>query len=335
VRTHAGDYDYRFVEVGFERVPAAKVAPTVFQSDYRMERGRSRALPEPAGSNEKPIVSPAGPMLSPAELAGLEVEALYKLHRIGACFESSSLTRSEGRLRIQAVVETESRKRQVVEALEGVARSSGVILEVNTVAEALEQQISMPARPAVARRVEIVGREFPVYADLEEYFARRLEGNSGASSAQLDTEIRAFSKRVMGHARQALVHGIALRRHSEEFSRSDLRNLNSGEEAKRHSILREHASALERETERLRLALETVFFSRLSSGRPGISGPASETDREKIIQRLFELVSEHERAVRMAFAVSAESPAVQVKTEQFRRSLVAAEILAARIEKPW
>jgi hypothetical protein len=228
-------------------------------------------------------------------------------------------------LHIQAIVETETRKRQIVEALQSVVSSAAARVEVSTVAEALKQQIRLPGRPGAARTVEIRRGRFPVYADLQLYFS---EQDGSYSANQVDEEVRRFASRALNRSRQALVHAWALNQLRLQLSAEETRGLDPEAEAKWRSMVRDHARALYQETRALRLELQPIFFEAFSESEEMLA-----SDTSRAIKLLFEMASHHEQALRSAFTISAEVTATpSIKTEAFWRSLHNAEKLAARIQ---
>lgn len=322
--------EYRFIETGFEQRSVDSVAPAVFQPDPGLAtvRARLEGVIHRDAAIDSPISAPTAPAerLSADALAGLQAEALYQLHRVDACLNDQvSLQRTtEGELHIQAIVETETRKRQIVEALQSVVSSAAARVEVSTVAEALKQ-LRLPGRPGAARTVEIRRGRFPVYADLQLYFS---EQDGSYSANQVDEEVRRFASRALNRSRQALVHAWALDQLRQQLSANDLRALNAEAEAKWRSMIREHARALYQETRALRLELQPIFFEAFSESEEMLA-----SDTSRAIKLLFEMASHHEQAIRSAFTISAEAMETpSIKTEAFWRSLCNAEKLAARIQ---
>jgi ribonuclease HI len=283
-------------------------------------------LPEEKERPDSPLV--ASIRLSPAQLNEIEVEAHYKLHQAGSCIrESSSLTHtSEGGLRIQAIVDGEGRKQELLEALNGVAASPAVEIEIRTESEAIRQQMPMLPAPAGARRIEITRERIPVYAEVRDYLAKQPRN----ASKDVDDEVRRYASRVIGESRRALLHAGALKRHAEELAR--LSGLTANEQAKRAAMIREHAQVLRRETERLRLEIEALFFQETSDDIQSLGSDSDSGADLKAAERLFALASENERTIRKAFAVSSDVEFPVVRTERFRRSLKAAEEIAQRFE---
>ncbi|HEY7914796.1 MAG TPA: RNA polymerase sigma factor [Blastocatellia bacterium] len=338
VQTDRGLRQYRFVESRVERRPAASVAPAVFQPEPELAESTGslpgkRAVREAAAGSETAATATAG--LSPALLAEYKIEALYQLHLAGACTHDQVRVGQtpEGELLIEAIVETGRRKQALLDALSSVAGNSGVRVEVSTVEEALNNRVKIKAAPALARRYEIRGDRIAAYAQLYGYFSGRHENDDQASERRIQEEIRRFASRLLNRSRLALLHAWALKHMSEEFSVEQLRLLGPRAQEKWRSMAREHARVIQQETAACRLELQPVFFASTPSPEANDSnGAIAVSDVESAIERLFEMATNHEQAMRQAFAINARGSVVNpVATEAFRRSLIGAERLAARI----
>jgi hypothetical protein len=248
--------------------------------------------------------------------------------------EQSALTRTaEGELHIQAIVETEARKAALVQALSAVAGNPGVKVDVNTVAEAVREQVRLPAAPSMPRRVEISGDRIPAYPYLHEYFSRQAEsdGSGPSTDEQIDQRIRRFANRAMNRSRAALMHALAIRRHTSEFARAGFGGLSSDQRARYDAILREHALGVARETSQLRAELEPVLFP---GGRLGaVSADEATGDTDRVAARLVELALANEKTVRMALALSGDQQNLSIRGDQFKRNLALLETLAAQLAR--
>src|SRR6185503_1131330 len=127
--------------------------------------------------------------------AELEIEVTYLLNEIKANLgEQVSLTRTPaGSLRVEALVESESRKAQILSALAPVINNPAIRVEVSTVPEAAKRQQGGP-RPtdATVREVEVANGRVPADSQLRSYFASRL----GDSEAVAE-ESKRFANRAM------------------------------------------------------------------------------------------------------------------------------------------
>ena len=330
VRSAAGLREYRLVESLFERLPAATIAPRVFEPDRELFIGASDRV-RPAISQGTDVgVPPLAPAtMSAAELVDVEAEALYQMHSVGVCLrEQAEVTSVGGMLQVQAIVETEARKAEVLRALAGVMQKPAVKVDVSTFAEAAQRQVVLSSGPPKLGRVERARDQMPAYADLRSYFSQHFEDGS-----KVEDEAGRFSARMLGRSREALRHAWALKRHLTELSLGGLAGDGTAQSRIR-AMIREHARVVERETKALRGELQPIFFARAPSvDVKGDMDGQDFADRGAAIQRLLDVSSSNEKAVRMAFALSAADQPLYIKSDQFWQALRRAEALAARLQE--
>jgi len=257
--------------------------------------------------------------------ADLEIEVMRLLSDAKADLgEQINVARTpEGLLRVQGVVETDQRKREILGALAPVSTNPAVKVEIRTVAEALaEQRRNSPntsSAPVIVEQVQTASDIFPAYPDLR----KRLT----------DEESRQFADRMVERSRRAMSHAGAMKKLAARFSAEDLRTLTPEARAKWLALIRNHARAFEQETKMLREELQPIFFPAPPSGES--SGEiliAEDKDLVRVVERLFEVGLANEQIVRSAFAVSTERTASSAfKALQFWHSLREAESLAAKI----
>lgn len=336
-------HEYRFTESDFERHQTEKIAPTVFQLEPELIEGmkdseRSDGRIKTEGGRMKEETSPVHPssrILHPSKVASaeLEIEVTYLLNQIKANLgeQVSSARTTGGALRVEALVETEGRKEEILRALKPVINNPAVIVDVSTIAEGLKRQQAQATSGDVIvreREVDVETNQMPADAELRRYFSAR-----GAGSASIDEEIDQFANRVMNRSRVALQHASALKRLVKRFSPADVSALAPEAKSKWLAMIGEHAASYQRETERLRQELRPVFFP----GAPATGQAANEfVDEANVVQaveRLLQFSHAHDEAVRSAFATATDGQtADSLKAPQFWRSLHTAERLAASIE---
>jgi hypothetical protein len=213
-----------------------------------------------------------------------------------------------------------------------------------TAAQAAERQARVPAKAGFVRRIEIATTRIPVYDELKRRFselpaepAPRPGSSSPGSEAATDAKIRQFSNRILRAAGDALMHAWVLRRYAKWISAQDFENLDSDGRDKWRAIIREHLAALENNSNTIREELEPIFASHAADSAPE---PAVESSGFwGDVERLFELASANERAIRGAFSISAAGFHSQdsrggdltVRTREFRESLLRTERLASRM----
>jgi len=325
---------YRFVEVGFELKATDSVAPSLLQPEPELlgssEAGkdgadRKRVLADDSAQTASSIAHPSEPVAS----VELEIEVTYLLNRIKANLgEQVSLTRTTGgTLRVEALVESESRKEEILHALGPIIRNPAVRVEVSTVEEAVkrQQERSRPSE-ATVREVEVRNNRIPADPQLRSYFSTRLVG-----SEAIDEEIRRYGNRAMNHSRQALLQASALKRLVRRFSSEEVRALTPEAQTKWLAMIREHAQAYQREVVALRQELKSVFAASSASTEQDL---VSEANLTRLADRLVQLSYANDEAVRSAFTISVDgSSAAAIKSPQFWRSLANAETLAAAIQR--
>ncbi|HYN86708.1 MAG TPA: hypothetical protein VER32_15770, partial [Pyrinomonadaceae bacterium] len=330
--------EYRFIESAYERVPAARVEPKVFEAEGEL-RGASGASAGGAGVDESraggasssDATAPSASSQSPAPAvasAELEVEVTHLLNAAKANLgEQVSVARTTGgQLRVDALVETEGRKAEILSALGPVLKHPAVRVEVATVAERAARASAQG--PTVEREVEVRAGGMPASDDLRRYFGARITGDE-----RMDEEGRRVAARAMARSRQALRHASALRRLVERFSPEEVRALDESARAKWLAMVREHAQSVGREVRALNGELRPIFqpASAQGAGASGTGGAAADT--RGVADRLLRLSYEVDESVRSAFTVSSgETGTARVKSSRFWRALAEAESLAASIQ---
>jgi DNA-directed RNA polymerase specialized sigma24 family protein len=321
--------ELRLTEASYARLPKAAVAPAVFAPDEEFFASGATRLE----TRTAPSTGPVGgvePSSSGAEerdggghaSAALEVEVLNLLSRVGADLGEQITAARVGRvLRVEAIVETEQRKAEILRALAPVLGNPSVKIDVKTAAEAARS--GQPTAPSVVEQVEAEEARIPADAEL-----RRHLGGEAA-----DAEIARFASRVSSRSRRALQHAWALKRLAERFSPQELRALDAAAKQKWLRMAREHASAVRREGAALHQELQPVF-SPAPEQPPSVGAIGDEADLVARSTRLLELCTAVDPAVRAAFSVSARpAPPSQIKSREFWRALAGVQALAAQIER--
>jgi len=319
---------YTFIEAGFEQKPSESVAPEVLQPDAELLGSSGLSKDKNRVSTDGSQEAAAGDQPSEVRAsAELEIEVTYLLNEIKANLgEQVSLTRTPaGSLRVEALVESESRKAQILSALAPVINNPAIRVEVSTVTEAAKRQQGSP-RPtdATVREVEVANGRVPADSQLRSYFASRL----GESKA-VDEESKRFANRAMNHSRNALLQAAALKRLVTRFSSEEIRELTPEARNKWLAMIDQHARAYRREVQTLQSELKPIFQQSSPSTQPKMR-----TD-ESLIQladRLVQLSYANDESVRSAFTVSADENGMVLNSTKFWYSLAEAEALAEAIQ---
>ncbi|MBA2732687.1 MAG: sigma-70 family RNA polymerase sigma factor [Acidobacteria bacterium] len=333
VRRDGEEREYKFTETSFEQKAADAVSPNLFQPEPELlgqpgDGGGASKRSSPVDDSHRsglPNDQPTERVASPE----LEIEVTYLLNQIKANLgEQVTMTRNTGgALRVEALVETERRKEEILRALGPVIGNPAVKVEVSTVAEAVKRQQREQSKPRDAtavREVEVANNRISADPELRAYFSSRLVG------AAIDEEIDRYASRVMNRSRQALLRASALKRLVRRFSPAEMRDLAADAQGKWSSMIREQALAYRREVATLKQELRAVFEG---SGE-GASGTVSEANLAEAAERLLQLSYATDEAVRSAFTISADArTAAAIKSRHFWRLLGEAENLADAIQR--
>jgi len=324
--------EYSFVEATFERHRPATVAPSVFEPEPVLlgtDTGTRRN-----GDAENIAAAPSVPVsASPVvATAALEIEVLRLLNQVGAdTGEQISVRRTPaGLLQVDAVVDTEARKREILRALEPVRYSPAMRIEVETVGERVAREIkSRPSSGAVTvERIEPASNSIPLEPELQRYFAAR-----GVASNKIDEEVQRFSRQALSHSSQALQHAGALRSLAARFSPEELRTLDPESRARWLALINQHAQSLKQNSSALRLELRAIVAAPAADSTD-VSNISNDAELLQAVNRLFAMCSANDATVRSALSLSNDSSkAAAVKGAQFWRSLANVEALATKISK--
>jgi hypothetical protein len=259
--------------------------------------------------------------------AELEVDVAYLLNQAKADRnEQVALTRSAGgSLRVEGIVETEQRKNELLRSLAPVTQNPAVTIDIRTVEEALQRT---PTPNAISiHQAEVTANNIAVDRELRDYFSRQNSGNG-----DLDGTVRSFSSRTVKRAYDAMFHALALKRLVNRFANVDMRTVAPDARAKWLAMVRERASAFEREMALLRRDLQPIFFA--GAGANVFDEPAIQSDQDLAIavEKLHKLALTNNEAVGSALTISSRSSAVALKSSFWRLS-AEAQALAQCIER--
>lgn len=314
----------------------SEISPTVFEPDAVL----LAAVPLPA------IAHPALPALAPAfrnptDLAGLEIEVLERLDQAGAILgDQATLKRNpDGTIQVEATVESQKRKEEILEALHPFAQNPAVQFDVHTVAEVLEEQAQAGQKPVTARELEVTSELTPVDVELMKLIAQNERASTSHSGRPESVQVRRFAKEMLEDSQQALLHAWALKHFVERFTPKDLEGLSPDATQKWRQLLIDHARGFSQETEKLQEGLEVVFGPADQSydGKQEKKDESIQNiqpgDLASRIDQLLKLAQANDEAIRAAFVVSSDLQTLdKIKSAQFRQSLQQSEVLAHEIE---
>ena len=304
--------EFHFTESTFERRAPSAVAPGIFDPDPDL---LSSAKPEIRNAKAENIV-PASVSKAPDPAIAtpeLEVEVLRLLSQAGADLgEQVSVTlSSDGKLRVEGILDTEERKSEILSALSSVANNPAVRIDVNTVAEAVARQNEAAARQQAASP----SLEVPVVTVTgTPALQRRLEERFPNVE-----ERAAFVNQVLTAANAAMAHTWALRRLSERYTQQDVARLSRPAQQTLELLIRDHVAAV-----RQKLETEKQLVAPLLPPPPAAERLAAPNDWRSGVTQLFSSLQNFQENAAALFAGS--NPAPQTSARDFQHEL-------ARLEK--
>lgn len=329
----AGRREYRLIEGLFERPPADRIPPKLFE--VGTDAPGAGGIDGMDGTGRGPAGDPAAAASGPPARASaeLEVEVNYLLHRLGTNLgEQVSVRRTpDDRLRIDALVETAERKKDLLAALRPVAANPAVTVEVSTVAEALAARARHGSEPVTELDVEVRDDARGAEAEL----ASKLGAATGGDEGRVREEVARISERVLANSHQAVRHAAALSRLTASFPLRVSGSLDPAARKKLAEMIRANAEGYSRNVRAIAQGLAP--FSPATRRGPG-EAPAITTDAEmySAVERLSRLTRASDRAVNAALALSQRGQTLApIKSAQFWDSLDAAEKLSLAIRQAY
>ncbi len=332
-----GRFEYRLTRTSFERVERTPELAQLFDTT----KTESAVSPKPATSpqpaekqpDEKSAVTAPVRLIATAEL---EVEVLGLLNQIGADLgQEVIVTRIPGgMLNVEATVDTEKRKREILAALAPVATNPAINIQVETAAELQERTVRARSAsgsqtgPSTVTTESVTNNSIPVQAQVRQYLLSR-----GISGQQVDTEVGRTANQIVMRSHRAMLHVWALKSLIQRFSAEDLRTLDADARAKWLHMIATHAREFQKEAIVLRQELAPIFNASSSDGSQTQSEIADDANLIQAVTILIERASSNHEVVRSAFTISTGSSSTSaITTPQFWRSLSQAESIAASIQ---
>ncbi|HKO42988.1 MAG TPA: hypothetical protein VJU84_06855 [Pyrinomonadaceae bacterium] len=327
-------YEYRIDRVALETIDRTPEIARLFEVSVREENGHSsnnqplhKAEPKKESKNEVPLPEPV-PVVATARL---EVEVLGLLNQIDADLGQEVIVNRlpNGKLKVEAVVDTDERKRQIVAALSTVASNSAISIEIETSYEASQKALNShdsaaPSASAITTKAAS-GNSIAVQHQVREYLERR-----GVTPHLIDTETGRIANQVVGRSHRAMLHVWALKGLLQRFSPQDLETLDHIARSKWLQMITTHARRFQTEAAALRKEIAAILNSQIAE-----ASAAQITDDAGLIQALSQLIetaSSNHEVIRSAFTISNNDSAISaITTSQFSRSMAKAEAIAASI----
>jgi hypothetical protein len=300
---------YSIVEASFEQRPALEVNPQVFQTDAE-------------------FLAPPPPTKQDDATADLQIETTYLLDQVGATLgqEVTATVGADHKLHVEGVLATESRRAQIIKALAPVRHNPDAVVNLITVAEAL---LRKRAEPSVMAKTEAPAERssIPLFDALSQHF--ETETPSG-SPVDVRAKIQRLSEQVLEDSGEAMRHAWVLKRLAGTLPPTEIGSLSETAHNEYLCMVAAHAQEVGERTEKLRLELDPIIFSKGAS--PGTAGEGRDTspaDMTLAVQQLFETASRNDAAIQSSFSVTTGQAAEgTAKVQEIQDSLLQAERLS-------
>jgi len=300
---------YSIVESSFEQRPAREVNPQVFQTDAEL-----LASPLPAKQGDA--------------AADLQMETTYLLDQVGATLgqEVTVTVGADGKLHVEGVLATESRRAQIIKALAPVRHNPVAVINLITVAEALQRKRVEPA-VATTAGTQAESASIPLFDQLSQYF----EANTASdSSLDVRAKIQRLSEQVLEDSGEAMRHAWVLKRLANAIPPAEIGNLSETTHNQYLCMVAAHAQKVGERTGKLRLELAPILFpDGISPGMAEEGSGATPADLTVAVRQLFEAASQNDAAIQYGFSVTTGQAAQgAAKVQEIQHSLLQAEQLS-------
>jgi DNA-directed RNA polymerase specialized sigma24 family protein len=320
VRNHETLIQFRLVELTVETVPADRIPAGLFEAAEKPLPGSADSGSSEFRPDLQENVAGRAPSLE------LEIQVLHLLNRAGALEgEQVDVNRHGEKLEVEALVDSDKRKSELLDALAPVDGDPLVEVRIQTIEEAVAR---MPARPLVenvVRDLEIEFKPTALESELRDYFKSRVP------SEEIQGAVRAYADRMLNQAWSAGAHARALKQIVSRISAARLASLNGPSILSWREMVQDHAKAVERHTALLGDLLAALQISTHDSA-PDVQPAPTLSELDDGIGKLFEMVSFNDAALRNGLSISMPNEASHpIRPDTLSQSLIETENLARAI----
>jgi len=333
--------EYRISDVRVEQKPLTSLSPLIFLPEEELLRGATKVIKPLEITVPAPVLPPTIDTATASNTASsvpatasleTEVEVFRALDSVNALSgDQVGVTRlADGRLRVTGIVDSASRKIEILNALNPIRGSNGLTIDIQTGSEAAsrtKQNISGDniTLDSVTAQVE---QSLAVEPELRDFFAKK-----GITGDELNAGIRNYSGAVLDRSRALRRNALALKQLAERFSPAEIEQLEPVKRNQWKALLRSKAGAVASDVRSLDSQLYAIGLSASSNGSGG-DDIRDASDLTKAAQRLFGLAAACDSQVGQSFSISGGSKgSATVKTVQFWRNLRQMADIAAEIQK--
>jgi RNA polymerase sigma factor (sigma-70 family) len=334
VRQESETREFHLKERSNKQLSVLRVSPDKFEPEPELVGAKVATA---AGKSGKVEAAAPTPEPSPSVMATgeLEVEVIHLLNQVNAFSRDQlSVTRSsKGLITVEAIIDTDERKQELVRSLAPVSNHPAVKIRIETSAEAAARLAGQQPKTVVnmtgGNEVRFTNKYPPTYPELRRYFSERL-----SASEQIAEATDRFADTSLHRSRRTLQHARAMKEIAARFSSEQLKTLDNKALVQWRTMIRDHAQSFQNEVTILRRELEPIFLPpNFVNEIQAEADLTNDVDLIKAVGRLFALGSNIDQNVHSAFSIStADQAVIEIKLPQFWRSLRSAESLAALIK---
>jgi len=318
--------EYRFIEVRFDQVDRKELDSAVFQPTPETKSSPSVSRVS-TGLNS---ISSEGRRNSVAS-AELEIEVAYLLDKAKAeRNEQIQLLRNKnGSLRIDGVVETSTRKNELLQMFTPLVNNRLVSINIQAADSVSTQDLKNNIAWSTAPTTNSIVERIAVDRELREYLLKTRSGQSHGND--LDRDVNAFASQIVNRSYRALFHAVELKQLAVRFSVTDMRNIRAESRSKLHEMVRTHAEAFSREYSILMKELAPIFRRQGSSAVGEENHINNDEQLIAAVQKLYRLARINNDKMRSAFTVSTQNSSLEINSERFWNDLIESQQTAKRI----
>jgi RNA polymerase sigma factor (sigma-70 family) len=326
--------EYRFTDVRVEQKPVDDVSPLIFEPEAELTRGATKVT-KPLGIADPVTTANANatagqPVTTATATLETEVEVFKALDQINALSgEQITVTRdATNHLRVAGIVDSPARKTEILNALAAVRNAPGVVIDVQTAAEAASRRKQSNSTLSIESVTAEVEQQLPVEPELRAYFSKK-----GVSGDSLNSEVKSYANAVLNRSRALRRNALALKQLAERFSPAEIDRLEPARREEWKSLLRSKAAAVAGDVRSLQSQLVAVLGSQ-NAGGADASNVRDASDAAQAAQRLFGLAAACDSQISQSFSISSSGGSTAaVKSVQFWRNLKQMADIAAEVQK--
>jgi len=313
------DSGARSLELIFVARPVEFIPPRLVKASlFRPPRRLLAAAPRESDAARPSGVGRPSRQPSLQELADLEAEALFTLHRLNVCRgEQVEVVRDARRVLVHGVVDEPERKQEILAALDRLSARRWLAAEISTVGEAALPGPPGNAADYSAAVTEQIRNRIPIHDELLKYFEqRRNPSRPAAAGAEPARRVELFAAQANARWDAVWTEAFALRRLAERYPEDGrLALLSPQTRWLVETIVQDHFRALHQKAGAALAQIEPVFRSiagvppadvaepaDLSAAFAGAPGPGW----QRRVFELFRQVTQCHETVRRLLTVGSE-----------------------------